>query len=278
MAHPRRTATAVALSAGAGLAITVVLGPTASGAPTAPQQSATSATSKPGASKPAAKTVTTPPPAAVSFSFDDGLIGQYTNARPILKAAGLKATFYIISDGLGWGTQTNMGPAQVRQLVADGDEIGNHTRDHPDLTGLAADQVTAEFADAQAAIKAQVGVTPTTCAYPSGATNSEVETAAATFFTACRGTADGVDRKGALARYDLTVLYVHTETTPAQVQAALTSLKASGGWLILVFHGVGTVLSDDDVTTEQFQGIVTAAKSSGVPVKTVVQGLAAFVR
>ncbi|MFZ0161688.1 MAG: polysaccharide deacetylase family protein, partial [Kineosporiaceae bacterium] len=43
----------------------------------------------------------------VSFTFDDGKITQYTNARPALNAAGIKGTFYMISDALTWGS-TNM--------------------------------------------------------------------------------------------------------------------------------------------------------------------------
>ena len=218
------------------------------------------------------------PVGTASLSFDDGLIGQFLNARPILKAAHLTATFYIISDGLGWGTATNMSPTQVRQLVADGDEIGNHTRDHPDLTTLSPAQVTAEFADSQAAIRAQVGVTPTTCAYPYGASNATVRAIAAQYVTGCRGTDPGTSVAGRADRYDLVIYYVHTETTAAQIRAAVTAARASRSWIIFGFHGVGTVGSDDDVTTAQFRAQVQAVKQSGIAVETVARALATFGR
>src|SRR6476646_8795529 len=70
----------------------------------------------------------TVPQGLVSFSFDDGQVGHFVNARPALEAAGMRGTFYIISDALGYGPPS-MDAAQVRQLAAKGHEIGNHTRD-----------------------------------------------------------------------------------------------------------------------------------------------------
>lgn len=211
---------------------------------------------------------------AVSFTFDDGKIGQYRNARPALNAAHMRGTYYIISDGLGWGTKTNMSPTEARQLVKEGNEIGNHTRDHSDLAGMSDSEVRAEFADSQAVIRAKVGVTPTTCAYPYGSSNASVRAIAAKYLKVCRGTSAGTNKAGSLARYDLVVKYVHTDTSAADVRAAANAARRAHVWLILVYHGVGTVGSEDDVTAAQFRSHVQAVKASGIAVRTVAQEFA----
>jgi hypothetical protein len=133
--------------------------------------------------------------------------------------------------------------------------------------------VEAEFADAQAAIRSKVGVTPTTCAYPYGAHDATVERIAAKYFTACRGTDGGTNGSGA-DRYGLRTYYVHTSTTAAQVRAAAQAARDAGTWIVFVYHGVGSVGSSDDVTTASLQAQVAAIQATGIPIRTVAQALA----
>jgi peptidoglycan/xylan/chitin deacetylase (PgdA/CDA1 family) len=232
-------------------------------------------TPSPTASPAPSPTATTAPATGgiASLTFDDGQIGQFRNARPVLQTAGMHGTFYIISDGLGWGTQTNMSPTEARQLVADGDEIGNHTRDHSDLATLSSAAVEAEFADSQAVIQDQLGVTPTTCAYPYGSSNATVQAVAAKHFTGCRGTGSGTNTAGSLATYNLRVFYMYSSTTAADVRAAAQSAIASKSWVIFVYHGVGTGGTNEDVSVAGFQAQVQALKDSGISVQTVSQAM-----
>jgi peptidoglycan/xylan/chitin deacetylase (PgdA/CDA1 family) len=207
------------------------------------------------------------------MSFDDGQIGQFNNAAPVLKSAGMHGTFYIISDALGWGTQSNMSGAEIRSLAAAGNEIGNHTRDHQDLAGMSSSQIEAEFADSQAAIaNADNGIRPTTCAYPYGSSNGTVRTIAAKYLKACRGTSNGTNAQGALAPFDLVVYYVHTDDGYDQIRAAADAAKAANVWVIFVYHGVGNLGSNEDVTPATFADHVRALKDSGISVQTVSQG------
>jgi peptidoglycan/xylan/chitin deacetylase (PgdA/CDA1 family) len=216
------------------------------------------------------------PAGVVSFSFDDGQVGHFDNARPALEAAGMRGTFYIISDALSSGKKT-MNAEQVKQLAAQGHEIGNHTRDHATLTTLSADEVRAEFADAQAAIKAKTGITPTTCAYPSGAQDQSVQTAAATFFRGCRGTVGGSNARGGVDTYNLRMYYIHSSTTADDIRKVADEAKRTKRWLILAYHGVGPVGSDDDVSADTFAAHVRAVQQTGVAVDTVAGGLAKMV-
>jgi peptidoglycan/xylan/chitin deacetylase (PgdA/CDA1 family) len=208
-----------------------------------------------------------------SITFDDGTIGQYTYARPALVQRSMRATFFIISDALGW-TGTNMNAAQVRQLVVDGDEIGNHTRDHPDLVSLTSAQVTAEFSDAQNAIAAQVGVTPTTCAYPYGSHNATVDGVAATYFRGCRETMGGFNTQSSLQPYSLKDFYVGQSTTADDIRLAAVQAKAQGSWVIFTYHGVDpSGAGVEDVTPAHFAEQLDALAGTGIPIVTVSQAL-----
>jgi Polysaccharide deacetylase len=219
-----------------------------------------------------------PPPAggsggaAASLTFDDAKVEHATVVAPMLQAAGVRGTFYVISDAMSWGGGS-MSAAQVRALAAAGHEIGNHTRDHANLTSLGRAQVEAEFADAQAAIRERAGVTPTTCAYPYGAVDATVEAVAAKYFTACRGTSGGTNGSGT-DRYALRTFYVHTSTTADQVRAAAQSARNAGAWIVFVYHGVGKVGSSDDVTTASLSAQLDAIRGTGIPIRTVAQALA----
>jgi peptidoglycan/xylan/chitin deacetylase (PgdA/CDA1 family) len=232
---------------------------------------------------PTSQESTSPPPPVIdrgvaSISFDDGTIGQYRYARPVLRKNHLPGTYYVVSDALGWGTAT-INPKQARKLLAEGNEIGNHTRDHKDLTRLTTAQATAEFADAQNAIESQVGVRPTTCAYPNGSNNAAVLAEAENQFKACRSTQGGFNKRGRLDTYELFSYNVHRGTTAAQVRKAAEQARTSNTWVVFVYHGVDPKLKGaDDVAPKRFAAHVDAIVSTGIPVQTVESALAAMSR
>ena len=222
-----------------------------------------------------------PPPPVIdrglaSISFDDGTIGHYTHAWPVLRERNLPATYYLVSDALGWGS-TTVNTEQARQLLEDGHEIGNHTRDHQDLAKLTPLQVRAEFADAQDAFESQVGVRPTTCAYPYGSSNAAVLAEAEKHFRGCRSTQGGLNDRDRLLTYDLLSYYIQRGTTAAEVRAAAEQARTSNTWVVFVYHGVDPNLTGpDDVTPTLFSDHMDAIVSTGIPVLTVASALAAM--
>jgi peptidoglycan/xylan/chitin deacetylase (PgdA/CDA1 family) len=220
-----------------------------------------------------------PAPAAIdqgiaSISFDDGTIGQYTHARPVLRANEMPATFYLVSDALGWGSIT-IDSEQARELLEEGHEIGNHTRTHKDLADLTPAQVSDEFAGAQDAFESQVGVRPTTCAYPYGSSNAAVTAEAQKQFEGCRSTRGGLNQRGRLVTYDLFSHYVLTTTTAAEIRAAAERARHSKSWIIFVYHDVDpSPQEQDDVTPELFAEHIDAIVSTGIAVETVESALA----
>ncbi len=69
------------------------------------------------------------------LTFDDGVRSHYTVVRPLLLELGFSATFFI-TEGFDFATNKRdyMTWKQIRQLAADGFEIGNHGRDHEEIT------------------------------------------------------------------------------------------------------------------------------------------------
>ncbi len=103
----------------------------------------------------------------VAMTFDDGPHPVNTpRLLDILKARNIKATFYVV------GTNATSYPHILRRMIAEGHEIGNHTKTHAYLTKLSAEGVRNEMGFTHRAIVQATGVAPKTMRPPYGATNS----------------------------------------------------------------------------------------------------------
>jgi peptidoglycan/xylan/chitin deacetylase (PgdA/CDA1 family) len=106
------------------------------------------------------------PDKPVLLTFDDGSAGQYTQAFPVLRRHGFKATFFLMTVVLGkpgWLTR-----GQVRALDRAGMTIGAHTWDHkavPEFTDADWEtQITTPIRDLQRLVGHRVRL----FAYPFG--------------------------------------------------------------------------------------------------------------
>jgi peptidoglycan/xylan/chitin deacetylase (PgdA/CDA1 family) len=96
----------------------------------------------------------------VALTFDDGPTARYTpRVLEILHAAGVAATFNVV------GARALASPSILRDLVAAGHEIGNHTHHHEDLSRLDPRAVHQQLFVAQDAIQ-QCVQTPVTVFRP----------------------------------------------------------------------------------------------------------------
>jgi len=88
----------------------------------------------------------------IALTFDDGPSPIATPLLlAILRRYGAHATFFVIGD------HTLSYPYLVKQMIAEGHEVGNHTFHHPNLTTLDEGIVRQELAAATRAIRATVG-------------------------------------------------------------------------------------------------------------------------
>ncbi|WP_245623005.1 polysaccharide deacetylase family protein [Spirillospora albida] len=93
-----------------------------------------------------------------------GIIHRVARENPGFRPV---ATFYLNEDVFGLdGAQAAAG---LKWLVQNGFELGNHTVNHPDLSGLSAKEVAREIGGMEDRIRALTGLRSTTLAYPFGA-------------------------------------------------------------------------------------------------------------
>jgi peptidoglycan/xylan/chitin deacetylase (PgdA/CDA1 family) len=204
----------------------------------------------------------------ISLTFDDGWANQATNAAPIMKAADMPGTFYLISSVLGSGEY--MSVAQARSLQAAGSEIGSHTVSHRNLNNLDPAARTKELADSKRALEARFG-SITSLAYPYGSSNATVRAEAAKYYSSARSTDPGNNVRGKYNRHSLRIGYVLNTTPLSTVQGWIKDAKANNSWLVLCYHRIADDNAGDAYTASvsAFRSQINAIKASGVPVVTV---------
>jgi peptidoglycan/xylan/chitin deacetylase (PgdA/CDA1 family) len=120
---------------------------------------------------------TQPSPRSFVISFDDGYEDGYSYAFPILQREGFVATFFVIAGRIGQADFLTS--SEMRDLVAAGNEIGNHSISHVDLRVMTPERLVKETYGASTIIAGDVGVWPQSFSYPIGLTNPAVSDAVA---------------------------------------------------------------------------------------------------
>jgi|GEM_PF-7084020 len=209
----------------------------------------------------------------VSLNFDDGNIDAFNNAVPIMQSDGLVGTFYVVTNRIG--AQGFLSQDDLMTLQNAGDEIGAHSRSHPDLTTLSDAELQNEIAGSKADLAA-IGINATTFAYPFGSFNAHVEQAVKNAgFIGARSTNDGTNTTAsdpfALDRINMT-----DTTSLSQVESEIQGALANHEWIILVFHHVNNTDSGgpEVVSTSFFQNLADYLASQHVPIVTNAQGVA----
>ena len=111
------------------------------------------------------------PPRPILISFDDGSMGQWSNAFPILRAHRFTATFFIMTVTInkpgGW-----LSARQIQALDRSGMTIGIHTWDHHAVTGYRPADWRVQLTGAKTTLERIVGHPIPWFAYPYGRWNA----------------------------------------------------------------------------------------------------------
>jgi len=91
----------------------------------------------------------------VCITFDDGCETDLIAAAPVLREFGFSATFFLTAGFLG--TPGYLSAGQVRDLDAQGFQIGCHSMTHPYLSDLTEPELKREVVDAKLQIENIVG-------------------------------------------------------------------------------------------------------------------------
>lgn len=105
----------------------------------------------------------------VALTFDDGPNPEYTKrVLEVLEANQAHATFFVV------GTNAEQYPGVLREIVASGNEIGNHTYNHANLTEIDSADVEMEIDKVNRAVKKATGQKTNVIRPPYGAYNDMV--------------------------------------------------------------------------------------------------------
>lgn len=102
----------------------------------------------------------------VSLTFDDGWASDYTEALPVLRELGMRATFFVVPSLIE--TPGYVTWSQLREMVSAGMEIGSHSMTHPFMDELDPAGVAREFGDSKAALEGRLGCPVRSASLPRG--------------------------------------------------------------------------------------------------------------
>jgi peptidoglycan/xylan/chitin deacetylase (PgdA/CDA1 family) len=106
----------------------------------------------------------------VALTFDDGPVADTQRLLSMLATDGVRATFFTV------GEMVTDHPEMVRAEVAAGDEVGNHSWSHPQLTHLSDSAVRSQVERTAQAIEDAGAPRPTLFRPPYGAIDARVRT------------------------------------------------------------------------------------------------------
>jgi cellulose synthase/poly-beta-1,6-N-acetylglucosamine synthase-like glycosyltransferase/peptidoglycan/xylan/chitin deacetylase (PgdA/CDA1 family) len=109
----------------------------------------------------------------IALTFDDGPDPRWTpQVLDILRRNHVHATFFVV------GTLAAQHPELIRQIVADGNQVGIHTFTHAELSALPPWRQSLELREAQLAVAGAAGVTTPLLRPPYSSGNNAVDDAA----------------------------------------------------------------------------------------------------
>ena len=204
--------------------------------------------------------------------------------RSVLASHGMHATFFPVGNN-----PAGMSLQQLRDLASDGNEIGGHTLDHPDLTKISVAEATHQICDDRKALIAN-GFSPVSFAYPYGAVNSTVkQIVQGCGYSSARGvwgtwtpSCDYCDFAETIPPQDpfLTrIAFCVEQSTPLSVMQSYVTMaeQHGGGWVQICFHHVCdgcNLYSTPLATLTAFLDWLQPRRSSGTVVKTIQEALA----
>lgn len=113
--------------------------------------------------------------AAISYTFDDGLMEQYTLAAPELEKHGFRGTFFVNGNTHEEGIidSTRMTWPMMKELHDKGHEIGNHGWAHKNFGRHSLEEIKTDIYKNDSVIVAHIGLMPRTFCYPHNTKTAE---------------------------------------------------------------------------------------------------------
>lgn len=117
------------------------------------------------------------PEKSIVITFDDGYVDNYTNAYPVLKEFGFKATIFVITCTVDTNS-SYLTSSQLKELEANGIQIEGHTVRHVELNKLSYAAQLKTLKDSKKLLDELLHKDVKYMAYPSGKYNEDTIKAA----------------------------------------------------------------------------------------------------
>ena len=184
------------------------------------------------------KTEIDPGKPMVALTFDDGPGPRTSEILDQLKKYNAHATFFML------GKNVKSYPDAIKQMLKDGNELGNHSYDHQQLTKIDAEAIAKEVNDTNENIKNICGSPATVLRPPYGAINDTVKSSVGmpmilwnvdTLDWKTRNTQSTIDEvMRNLKDGDIILMHdIHTQTVDAALQL-IPKLEEEGYQLVTV--------------------------------------------
>lgn len=209
---------------------------------------------------------------AICITFDDGSSTQYSNAFPALVARNMVSTHYMITSYIG--EVGRLTTSQLLEMEANNCLIGNHTRNHINLTTLTESQIIEELENGKTDLNA-IGLTKGDkhVAYPQGGYNDLVLSTMALW-----GAKTGRVSNNRIPNnwevgfpYKLSMYSPSNVTTVAAAKAQIDRIKLVNGVGILNFHNIvnSSATSSIDYLTTDFIELLDYINTQGILTITI---------
>jgi peptidoglycan/xylan/chitin deacetylase (PgdA/CDA1 family) len=168
---------------------------------------------------------------AFVITFDDGFLGVYENAFPVLRELEWTAAVFLVSSLIGkanaWGTERAkayrlLDLSQIDAMRQSGFSFHSHSRTHSDLTGASDEALDDEVAGSKRDLERLLDGSVEYFAYPFGRFDRRVShAAAAAGYRAAFSVRSGFNRPG-VDQYALRRIDIRGTDTPMRVLRKMT--------------------------------------------------------
>lgn len=179
------------------------------------------------------------------LTFDDGYLGVYEHAFPLLSQMGWPAAVFLVSGLIGkkdeWDGRENsgttyplLGRSEIAVMARGGISFHSHSRSHPDLRSLSGRSLWDELAGARQDLEDLLGRPAPYLAYPYGRYDeSVVEAVKASGYAAAFSVQPGFNRSN-VDRYRIRRLDVYGTDTATALLRKISLGSNDGSWRHLI--------------------------------------------
>lgn len=205
-----------------------------------------------------------------TFTFDDCPRSAFENGGRLLAERGAAGTFFVTGSWLDDGTERRrhmLSASDLRNLVANGHELGCHTYAHQSLLGMSPEYLRADLdRNREVLLGASGAESLVTFAYPFGEASWPAKHVIAGRFAAARGVRPGINGR----TVDLSQLYsvpiIDAGFSRDALRTSICKAVRNRGWLIFHTHGVTEQASPWGCTTAQFSFVLDLVAEVGMEI------------